>query len=275
MVTNVAYFDCFSGASGDMLLGALLDAGFAFEDLKDDVARLGLTDVDLEVAPFVSHGISGSQFRVLDSSDARPARNLAAVQDILSGAALPGPVIDNALRVFRRLAEAEAEVHGTGVEEVHFHELGAADSLVDIVGFCSALHHLQIDKVHASPLPLGNGRISTEHGLLPVPAPATLELVARAAAPTVPSMAQTELVTPTGAALLTVLAQFSRPAMAPREIGYGFGRKKLPWANALRVWLGEQSPAPTRGAGQLGDDSCGDTTHAGSATSSPDAHHHS
>jgi hypothetical protein len=143
------------------------------------------------------------------------------------------------LSVFGRLAQAEAAIHGTSVEEVHFHEIGAVDSLVDIVGFACALERLRIHRVYSSPLPLGSGTIHTEHGRLPVPAPATLALLAQVGAPTVPTTAGAELVTPTGAALLTEFATFQRPAMTIQSVGYGFGSQPLAWANALRLWLGE------------------------------------
>ncbi len=124
------------------------------------------------------------------------------------------------------------------MDHVHFHEIGAVDSLVDVVGFACALERLGIERVYASPLTLGGGTVQTEHGRLPAPAPATLALLAEAGAPTVPGPAQTELVTPTGAALLTEFAAFERPPMAIQQVGYGFGTKEFAWPNALRVWLG-------------------------------------
>jgi hypothetical protein len=168
---------------------------------------------------------------------------LATVRDLIGRSALPEEVKAASLSVFERLARAEASVHGVDIEEVHFHEIGAVDSIVDIVGFCSAVHRLGLKGLFASPLPLGSGTITTEHGLLPVPAPATLALMAQAGAPTRPSPGPGELVTPTGAALLTTLATFVQPAMRVRAVGYGFGTKEFPWANALRVWMGD-SDAP-------------------------------
>ncbi len=149
------------------------------------------------------------------------------------------------MRVFERIARAEANVHGVDIEAVHFHEIGAVDSIVDIVGFCSAVKRMGLQALYASPLPLGSGTIVTEHGLLPVPAPATLALLADAGAPTCPSPGPGELVTPTGAALLTTLATFAQPAMRVQGVGYGFGTKEFPWANALRVWIGEASGKAT------------------------------
>jgi hypothetical protein len=143
--------------------------------------------------------------------------------------------------VFERIARAEAGIHGTTMEEVHFHEIGAVDSLVDVVGFAAGLARLGIEAVYSSPLPLGTGSVQTEHGRLPAPAPATLALLAAVGAPTVPGQAQTEMVTPTGAALLAEFATFARPAIKLQAVGYGFGSKEFDWPNALRVWLGEQT----------------------------------
>lgn len=239
MSGRIAYFDCFSGASGDMLLGALLDAGLRLPELVADLAGLGPSGYELNLERHVGHGISGSRFGVVQASADRPARNLKVIEEILSHSSLAPEVIGMSRRVFVRLAEAEAAVHGTTVEEVHFHEVGAVDTLVDIVGFCCALKRLGLEAIYASPLPLGRGTIKTEHGLLPVPAPATLALLAAANAPIIPSEARAELVTPTGAAILSTLATFSQPPMTIGRVGYGFGTKELPWANVLRVWIGE------------------------------------
>lgn len=254
MAKRIAYFDCFSGASGDMLLGALLDAGLELSELKASLAGLGISGYELSLTKQVRQGISGSRFSVLDQGHGRPARNLGVVRELLEGSELDPKVVARSLRVFERLAEAEARVHGTSVDQVHFHELGAVDTLVDIVGFCWGIQRLEIDAIYASALPLGSGTIRTEHGLLPVPAPATLALLAETKVPTVPSAAKGELVTPTGAALLTTLATFSRPAMAVHRVGYGFGSKEFPWPNAVRVWIGEEwrfstgpSPHPLHG----------------------------
>jgi pyridinium-3,5-bisthiocarboxylic acid mononucleotide nickel chelatase len=236
---SILYIDCFSGASGDMLLGALIDAGLALDDLKADLGHLALADYELIVERRVSHGISATHFSVLDHAQSHPARNLSAVRELVQDSGLDAKVVDQSLRVFRRLAEAEARIHGTTIDEVHFHEIGAVDSLIDIVGFCAGLRRLGVEEVYASPLPLGSGTIRTEHGLLPVPVPATLALLADVGAPTIPSEAQGELVTPTGAALLTTLATFARPAMRVHAVGYGLGTKTFPWANIVRAWLGE------------------------------------
>lgn len=261
-MTRIAYFDCFSGASGDMLLGALLDAGLALDDLRADLAHLGLHDYAVNAEPHLSKGISGIKCDVIDEGRDRPVRNLGAVRRILDASGLDGDIAADALRVFTRLAEAEASVHGTTLDEVHFHEVGAIDSLVDIVGFCCGLRRLGIERVYASPLPLGSGTIRTEHGLLPVPAPATLALIAAAGAPTIASEGRGEMVTPTGAALLTTLGTFERPAMRIQGVGYGFGTRQFPWANMLRVWIGELVEIPRSQAHTHRDEHAHDHGHA-------------
>lgn len=222
-----------------MLLGALLDAGLPLDELKADLAALAVSDYDVTLTRRTSHGITGSHFSVVEYAHKQPVRNLAAVREIIEGSKLSARVVASSLRIFERLARAEAKVHGVPVEEVHFHELSAVDSLVDIVGFCCALDRLEIEQVYSSSLPLGNGAIMTQHGLLPVPAPATLELLAEAEAPTRSTEAQGELLTPTGAALITFFATFAIPSMRIQRAGYGFGSKEFPWANMLRVWIGE------------------------------------
>jgi uncharacterized protein (TIGR00299 family) protein len=260
---KVAYFDCFSGASGDMLLGSLLDAGLALSDLEAGLARLDVGGYRLSLQRVTRHALTGTHLRVDPATDirqgeghgegpSRPARNLPAIEAILAASDLPGDVKLRSLAVFRRIARAEAAIHGTAVDEVHFHEIGAVDSLVDIVGFAYALAHMGIQAVYSSPLPLGSGTIRTEHGRLPAPAPATLALLSEVGAPTLPGPASlasptgAELVTPTGAALLTEYALFERPALSIQAVGYGFGTREYAWPNALRVWVGEM-PAGTSG----------------------------
>jgi pyridinium-3,5-bisthiocarboxylic acid mononucleotide nickel chelatase len=244
MGQRIAYFDCFSGAAGDMLLAACLDAGLSLDDLRADLAALGLGDYELRAQRQVRRGIAGCTLEVHDCASQRELHNWPAVRHLVAGSTLPEPVMADSLRVLQRLAEAEATVHGVPVEEVHFHEVGALDTLVDIVGFCSAMRRFGVQRIYASALPLGMGAVRTEHGLLPVPAPATLALLAEVGAPVQSSPrvgveVPGELVTPTGAAILSTLAEFSRPAMRVQRVGYGLGSKEFPWANLLRLWLGE------------------------------------
>jgi len=236
---RIAYLDCYSGISGDMLLGALLDAGLALEDLEAGLRTLPLRGYTLRCERQVRGGVSGTRVHVAVEEAGQPHRHLADIEAILEGSGLPVPVRERARAVFRRLARAEARVHNMPVEEVHFHEVGAVDAIVDVVGAVLGLHLLDVVEVYCSPLPLGGGFVQTAHGQLPIPAPATLALLAEVGAPTTPNPpAQAELVTPTGAALVAELAQFGRPPMRLEALGYGFGQRDLPWPNALRLWLG-------------------------------------
>ena len=239
----LAYLDCFSGMSGDMFLGALLDAGVSFERLQAGLAALPLEGYRLALEPYTDKGIRGKRLIVQVTETPQPERHLSEIQQIITSSQLPAAIQQRALAVFQALGEAEAQVHGVSVEAVHFHEVGAVDALVDIVGAAIGVEELGIDRIYASPLPLTRGQVQTEHGLLPVPAPATLELLRRVGAPWTPRTAEGELVTPTAAAILASWARFETPAMTIRQVGYGFGRKQLPWANCLRLCLGEPMEA--------------------------------
>jgi len=236
---RVLYLDLFSGASGDMLLGALIDAGLSLELLQAELGRLPLSGYELQAEAQVRHGIAGTKLHVHDLSQEHPARHLSDVRRIVEDSDLSQWVKATSLAVFKRLAEVEARIHGADPESVHFHELSAVDSLVDIVGFLIGLEALEVAAVFSTSVPLGSGTIRTAHGIIPVPAPATLALLTQAGAPTRPHPAQTEIVTPTAAALLAQLAEFRRPEMRVLSVGYGFGTKEFDWPNALRVWLGD------------------------------------
>ncbi len=241
---RIAVVDPFSGASGDMLLGALVDVGVSLEDLAAALASsLDLTGYRLEAEQVVRQGLRGTRVRVVVEED-QPPRDWAAIRTLLAESALPARVKERAIAVFQRLAEAEARVHGVPVETVHFHEVGAVDSIVDVVAVVWGFELLGVEAIACGPLPLSRGWVETAHGRLPVPAPATAELLASAAVPTVPVDIEAELVTPTGAALLVALAQFQRPAFRPERVGYGFGTRDLPWPNALRLWVGEATGLP-------------------------------
>ncbi len=236
---TILYLDLFSGAAGDMLLGALVDLGLPLEALRAELGKMDLSGYELEAERQVRGGVSGTRLRVRDLAGAYPARHLPDVRCLLEGSALIPTVRARSLAVLERLARAEARVHNVPIEEVHFHEIGAVDTLVDVVGFIVGLEHLGVERVYASPVPLGSGFIKTEHGLLPVPAPATAALLAEVGAPTRPHPAQTEILTPTAAALLAELATFRQPPMRVWAVGYGFGEKEFPWPNAVRAWLGD------------------------------------
>jgi uncharacterized protein (TIGR00299 family) protein len=239
----IAYLDCHSGISGDMFLGAMLDldAGFTLDSLKSELAALPLHGYQLKLESFQDKGIHGSRFEVILSEQdatAPQTRHFSDIVALLNASTLSPAVRKNALAIFQRLAEAEATIHGTGIEEVHFHEVGAIDAIVDIIGAAIAIETLGIKQLYASPLPLSSGHVKTAHAVLPVPAPATLEILRRVAAPWIPSAAEGEMVTPTGAAILATLAQFQTPTISIERVGYGFGQKQFPWPNCLRLCLG-------------------------------------
>jgi uncharacterized protein (TIGR00299 family) protein len=237
----LAYLDCFSGISGDMLLGALLHAGLDLDELRAGLTTLPLTGYTLEVERVTDHGLSGVRCLVrVKEADPHGHRHLREIREILALGRLPERARERALAIFTRLAEAEGAIHGVSPEEVGFHEVGAVDSIVDIVGTAFGFELLGIEEVYCSELPLSSGRVRSSHGPLPVPAPATLELLKDSGAiwKSVPS--EGELVTPTGAAVIATLAHVGRPDhMTVQRVGYGFGQKKLPWANCLRLLLGE------------------------------------
>lgn len=249
----LAYLDCFSGISGDMLLGALVDAGADLEALRASLRSLPLDGYTVEAEPATEHGISGTRVRVaLENEGTHEHRRLADIERLIAAAQLPERAQARAIAIFRRLAEAEGAVHGTAPEEVTFHEVGAVDSIVDIVGSAVGLELLGIDDLYCSELPLTSGRVRSAHGALPVPAPATLELLKGTDAVWRSVPAEGELVTPTGAAFVATLARFARPALRASTIGYGFGTRSLPWANCLRLVLG-QAPAAIARVEDTGD----------------------
>jgi len=229
---NVAYFDCFSGISGDMCLGALVSAGWPAAELQRLPGRLGLADVRVDVSetrrgPFVATRVT------VEVSGKQPQRHLREVASVLDHATLEPSVREQAHRVFERLAVAEAEVHGSTRERVHFHEVGAADALVDIVGTLEGLRSLSISEVYSSPLRLGRGVVRSEHGMIPVPAPATAVLLA---------------------ALITTLVHTwgGSPSFVVGRVGVGAGQRDLrEQPNVLRVLLGERSNVAAGGAGAL------------------------
>ena len=245
---KVAYFDCFHGAAGDMLLAALLDAGLNLAALQTALDGLGLDGYTLAARRVLSHGVTATRLDIAVRED-QPSRDWAQIRALIAAAALPAPAQSWALGAFGRLARVEAAIHGVPVEQAHFHEIGAVDSIVDTVGVCVGLALLGVERVYASALPLGRGWVLTRHGSLPVPAPATLALLAEVGAPVAPAPpgSDGELVTPTAAALLAELAHFTQPPMIVRSIGYGLGQKEFPRLNALRVWIGEAYPGASAG----------------------------
>ncbi len=241
---TVAYFDTFAGAAGDMIVASLVDAGADFDALRDELAKLGLDGYELSLTTVHRAGIAGRKFDVAVDLAHQPHRHLHHIVEIIDRADLAPRVADRAKRTFARLAEAEAKVHDTTIEKVHFHEVGAVDSILDVVGACVALEVLGVDRLACSPIPLGSGTIQCDHGLMPVPAPATAELLAGTA--TVGGVLRGEATTPTAAALLTTLCESIGPVpeMRLRSVGYGAGTREgdeIP--NLLRVMIGEGGPA--------------------------------
>src|SRR5579859_703715 len=238
MFQRIAYLDCHSGISGDMFLGAMLDVGFPLATLHNALASIPVSGYELKLEQFQDKGIRGARFEVALAEQEQPARHFSDIVALLQAAMLSPRARERAIAMFRCIAEAEAVVHGSALEEVHFHEVGAIDAIVDIVGAALAVETLGIEVLYASALPLSSGHVRTAHGLLPVPAPATLELLRRVSAPWRPCPVEGEMVTPTGAAILATLARFETPAMRIERVGYGFGRKSFPWPNCLRLCLG-------------------------------------
>ena len=233
----VIYFDCFSGISGDMALGALLDAGLSLDALRGELSKLELSGWAIDAERTVRGYLAGTRAHV-HAPEQPIHRRLADVRAIVEASRLAQDVKQRSIQIFALLAQAEGRVHGIDAEAVHFHEVGALDAIVDIVGVVAGLALLGIAQVYASPLPLGSGWVRAAHGLLPVPAPAVMNLLAAVGAPTLPDDRQGELVTPTGAALLAGLATFRRPSMRLLRVGYGFGTRQSERPNALRVWVG-------------------------------------
>jgi pyridinium-3,5-bisthiocarboxylic acid mononucleotide nickel chelatase len=246
---RVAYFDCPSGASGDMILGALVDAGVAFEALESELARLHLSGYTLERREVLKAGFRATKVEVRLRPDATaagavghhggPERNLRSILALLDRSDLALTVKEKASRVFTRLAEAEARVHGTTPDEVHFHDVGAVDAIVDISGACIGLDLLGVGATYVSALPLGGGFVDGPHGRIPVPAPATAELAK--GFPVVDTGVKRELLTPTGAAILTTLATAAgaMPAMTLTAVGCGAGTMELAAPNVIRLFVGD------------------------------------
>lgn len=238
---KIAYFDCFAGASGDMILGSLMDAGLSLETLKTEIAKLGLDAYDLQAAKVMKKGLGGTQARVILEQDhgQPPHRSLSHIKEIIMESRLDASVKQKSIEIFVRLAQAEARVHHSPIEAVHFHEVGAMDAIIDVVGAVAGLNALGIQKVFCSPLHVGSGTITCAHGTLPVPAPATAELIK--GRPVYSTGVRGELLTPTGAAILTTLSSGfgPMPAMTVRQTGYGAGTSDPDIPNLLRVMIGD------------------------------------
>ena len=239
---KIAYLDCFAGASGDMFLGALLDAGLALDGLRTALSTLPLQGYTLRVEKEERNHLFGTRFIVEVEKDRQPARSFADIKAIIDAAGLSRWVKETSTRIFEDLALEEGKIHDRPPEKIHFHEVGALDSIVDIVGAVFGMESLGIASLHASPLPLGSGFVETQHGRIPLPAPATIALLK--GIPVYDSGVRAELVTPTGAALLKGLAcSFgAMPPMVVEQVGYGVGSRELPdRPNLLRILVGRDT----------------------------------
>ena len=245
---RLAYIDCVGGASGDMLLGALVDAGASEEVVRSIPAALHLPDCSVIFEPVMRGALSALQANVITPQH-EAHRHVPELIDIIDRSEVSDRVKARARAVIQRLAEAEARIHHSPIESIHLHEVGGDDALIDIVGVLAALENLQIDRVYVSPVPLARGWTKSMHGALPLPAPATLALLEGVPIRYVDDVDK-ELVTPTGAVLLTSIAQEfgGFPTMTLGRVGMGSGRRELPFPNVVRVWLGE---APSRNDGLL------------------------
>jgi pyridinium-3,5-bisthiocarboxylic acid mononucleotide nickel chelatase len=236
---TIAYFDCFSGVAGDMILGALIDLGVEKQFLIKELRKLSLTGYDIEIKAVERNHIAATDFNVILKEKQHHHRHLSDIKEILNHSTLPAIVKKQSICIFTNLAKAEAHVHRIPLNEVHFHEVGAVDSIIDIVGSVIGITHLGIDKIYCSPLPLGSGFVTCDHGILPLPAPATVELLK--GIPVYSVKRTQELVTPTGAAIMMTLAtRFGiMPPMNIKKIGYGSGKIQSEYPNLLRVYLGD------------------------------------
>lgn len=237
---KTAYIDCIAGASGDMLLGALIDAGLPAAALEAELAKLHIDDFHLHFSKVSKNGFGATKVDV-HAHDHAPERHLREIREIIEKSEVSQTVKDRAMRVFTRICEVEAGIHGMSVDEVHLHEVGGVDAIVDVVGVLAGVELLGIERVVVSPLPMGRGFVKGAHGQIPLPAPATIGLLK--GVPVYGSPIERELVTPTGAALLVELADAwgPMPAMTLREVGYGAGTRDLVIPNVLRIMSGDSS----------------------------------
>lgn len=247
---RVAYFDCFSGISGDMALGALMHAGADPTRITESVSALPIDGVSVESEEVELRGITALRVHV-HSGPQSIIRTYAGVKELLDRTELPAEVVRTAHRIYRRLAGASAIVHGKDPELVTFHEFGEVDCLVEIMGCSMALHLLEVERVFASPVPTGMGMARTEHGIMPIPSPVVMELLQ--GVPTYSRGVPVELVTAVGAAILSAVSEGygDMPMMRADRIGYGAGHLRLDFPNAVRVVVGEELQAGARAAGAV------------------------
>jgi len=236
---KIIYFDCFSGISGDMTVGALLDAGLKLETLEKELKKLGLTGYQLEVNKVVKKGISATKFKVKIKEEG-VERRFKDILTILEKSKLDEVIKKETKEIFFNIAQAESKIHQKDIEKIHFHEIGGLDSVIDITSAVIGIKTLGIEEIYSSALPVGKGFVKCAHGVIPVPAPATLELLKNI--PTYSGGIESEMITPTGAAIISTLAKSfgERPLMKIERTGYGAGEKEFTIPNLLRVNIGEK-----------------------------------
>jgi hypothetical protein len=236
---SVAYFDCFSGIAGDMILGAVIDLGVDIEFLKKEIEKLGISGYSIDVKKVEKNNITASDVYITVNEKKQHHRSFKDIKKLIDDSQLDDEVKDLSKKIFYNLAVAEGKVHNTSVDDVHFHEVGAVDSIIDIVGSVIGLKKLGVDHVFCSKLPLGSGFVNCSHGKIPIPAPATVELLRDV--PVYQSNANHEMVTPTGAAVITTIANGfgEMPTMKIKKIGYGAGKIDSSQPGLLRVFLGD------------------------------------
>ena len=235
---NVAYFDCFSGICGDMILGALIDLGLDCNHLKKELEKLGISGYKIDVKKVEKNHITGTDVCII-VKEKQHHRSLTDINNLIDNSKLDSEIKEISKEIFQRLAKAESKVHNIEVDRVHFHEVGAIDSIIDIVGTVIGIKKLQIKNVFCSQLPLGKGLTSCSHGMIPIPSPATVEILK--GIPVYSANIKHELVTPTGAAIIATLTKHfgDMPVMNIKKVGYGTGKIEMKHPNMLRVFLGE------------------------------------
>ncbi len=238
---RIAYFDLISGTAGDMIIASMLDAGLDFDKLKSELAKIPLDSYNLQMDKTTRHHISATRFDVI-IEETHSHRGLLDIEKIIDSSRLKDQVKSDVKKIFYKLAEAEAKVHGETIETVHFHEVGMIDAIIDVCGAVIGLDLLGVEKVYCSGFAVGRGTVNTRHGTMPVPAPATAELIK--GFPVKQTDIDMEILTPTGAAILSTLAVFEPfSEYTPDKIGYGAGKKEInELPNLLRLFLGELKP---------------------------------
>ncbi len=239
---NITYMDCFSGISGDMLLGALVDAGMPLEELKSFIDKLAIEPLDIQVEQVKRNGVAGTKVSVLMKRVPQKERNIKDIFELIDRSSIPESIKEKGKQVFMILATAEASVHACKPEDVHFHEIGAVDSIVDILGSVFGIESLGLSRIFCSQLPVGEGFVDSRHGIIPVPAPATVEILK--GIPVYGSGIKTELITPTGAALIKALVDefCTMPPMIVEKVAYGAGSKEIQERpNLLRLFIGKET----------------------------------